>query len=43
MGTMAAVTLEDVTASAAEGRFVYRCEDGGQLTCTFDVLEAPEE
>jgi hypothetical protein len=37
------VTLEDVTAYAAEGRFVYRYEDGGQLTCTFDVLKAPDE
>lgn len=37
------VTLEDVTASAAQGRFVYRYADGDTLTCTFDVLEDVEE
>lgn len=37
------VTLEDVTALAAQGRFVYRYADGAALTCTFDVLEATGE
>ncbi|RKH71139.1 hypothetical protein [Corallococcus aberystwythensis] len=37
------VTLDEVTAVAAEGRFDYRYADGAQLTCTFEVLEASGE
>ncbi|MBN8233426.1 hypothetical protein JYK02_38500 [Corallococcus macrosporus] len=37
------VTLDEVSASAAEGRFVYRYADGGALTCTFEVIVAPSE
>ncbi|MBN9682742.1 MULTISPECIES: hypothetical protein [unclassified Corallococcus] len=37
------VTLDEVSPWAAQGRFVYRYSDGGELTCTFDVLEASEE
>ncbi|WP_148282396.1 hypothetical protein [Corallococcus coralloides] len=39
------VTLDEVSPWAAQGHFVYRYADGGELTCTFDVPEAevPEE
>ncbi|WP_223637720.1 hypothetical protein [Corallococcus sp. EGB] len=37
------VTLEDLTEFAAQGRFVYRYADGGELTCTFDVMKDVEE
>ncbi|RKH47763.1 hypothetical protein D7X12_01730 [Corallococcus sicarius] len=33
----ASVTLDRVTPDDAAGRCVYRHEDGGTLTCTFDV------
>ncbi|RKG75244.1 hypothetical protein, partial [Corallococcus terminator] len=31
------VTLDRVALDHAEGHFVYRYADGGELTCTFDV------
>ncbi|RKH18765.1 hypothetical protein D7Y13_05820 [Corallococcus praedator] len=33
------VTLDRVALDHAEGHFVYRYADGGELTCTFDVPE----
>ncbi|GMU06502.1 hypothetical protein [Corallococcus caeni] len=37
------VTLDELSGAAAEGRFVYRYADGGQLTCTFEVIVAASE
>ncbi|WP_152622513.1 hypothetical protein [Archangium violaceum] len=37
------VTLRRVTPDHAEGQFVYRYEDGGMLTCTFDVPDRVHE
>ncbi|NNC16136.1 hypothetical protein HJC22_10390 [Corallococcus exiguus] len=43
--TEATLTLERraYADGQAQGRFVYRYEDGGELTCTFNIIQDPPQ